>query len=84
MQDADLQTLLAQLREEVSRAKAGDPDALANLGPLLTELDQALSSSPAPGLRERLESQIREFEVEHPRLTGILNDVMVSLGNLGI
>jgi len=31
-----------------------------------------------------LKEAISEFEVEHPRLTGILNDIMVALSNLGI
>ncbi len=83
MREAELLTLIAQLREEIARAKTGARNALGALDPLLEELDQALHE-PAPGLRERLEAQIREFEVEHPRLTGILNDVMTSLGNLGI
>lgn len=83
MRENDLNKLLAQLREEVARARAGAPDALTHLEPLLGELDQALHE-PQPGLRERVAAEIREFEVEHPRLTAILNDVMTSLGNLGI
>ncbi|MCC7120083.1 MAG: DUF4404 family protein [Gammaproteobacteria bacterium] len=83
MRESELEVLVTQLREEVAKAKKGAPDAFAQLEPLLTELDHALHA-PAPGLRERVETQIREFEVEHPRLTGILNDVMTSLGNLGI
>ncbi|MGE3772771.1 MAG: DUF4404 family protein [Gammaproteobacteria bacterium] len=83
MRESELETLVTQLREEVAKAKAGAPGALTQLDPLLAELEQALHA-PAPGLRERIETQIREFEVEHPRLTGILNDVMTSLGNLGI
>ncbi len=83
MREAELESLVAQLREEIVKAQAGAPGALKHLEPLLAELEQALHA-PAPGLRERIEAQIREFEVEHPRLTGILNDVMTSLGNLGI
>ncbi len=83
MREAELEILVAKLREEIAKAQAGTPGALAHLDPLLAELDSALHA-PAPGLRERVEAQIREFEVEHPRLTGILNDEMTSLGNLGI
>ena len=32
----------------------------------------------------RLEDAISRFEVEHPRATGILNHIMVTLGNMGI
>ncbi len=83
MREAELESLVAQLREEIAKAQTGAPGALTHLEPLLGELEQALHA-PSPGLRERIEAQIREFEVEHPRLTGILNDVMTSLGNLGI
>lgn len=83
MREAELESLVAQLREEIVKAQAGTPGALTHIEPLLAELEQALHA-PAPGLRERVEAQIREFEVEHPRLTGILNDVMTNLGNLGI
>ncbi len=36
------------------------------------------------GLAEDIKEAISEFEIEHPRLTGILNDIMIALGNLGI
>lgn len=86
MHETELKHLVAQLREELQSARAGDPQALSHLAPLLADLDQALASPEASSvsLRERLDAHIREFEVEHPRLTAILNDVMVSLGNLGI
>jgi hypothetical protein len=86
MSQSELKHLVSLLRAELDRAQSGDPKALSHMGPLLSDLDQALSGEDAhaEGLRERLEAHIREFEVEHPRLTAILNDVMVSLGNLGI
>jgi hypothetical protein len=31
-----------------------------------------------------MKEAISQFEVEHPRITGILNDLMVALSNLGI
>jgi hypothetical protein len=86
MRETDLKQLVTQLREELQRARAGEPQALSHMTPLLEDLDAALASPDAPSasLSERVDAHIREFEVEHPRLTAILNDVMVSLGNLGI
>lgn len=87
MSESDLKNLVNLLRTELDRARTGDPEALSQMGPLLADLEQALAQhegSHVAGLRERLEGHVREFEVEHPRLTAILNDVMVSLGNLGI
>lgn len=87
MSQSDLKQLVSLLRTELDRARAGDPDALSQMGPLLVDLEGALGDeggADAAGLRERVERHVREFEVEHPRLTAILNDLMVSLGNLGI
>jgi hypothetical protein len=85
MSQSDLERLVDLLRTELARARAGDPEALSHMEPLLADLRGALREGAAsPGLRERLESLLTEFEVEHPRLTAIVNDVMVSLGNLGI
>ena len=33
---------------------------------------------------DSLRDHIEQFEVEHPRLTGALNRIMVSLSNIGI
>ena len=35
-------------------------------------------------LLDTVRDYIEQFEVEHPRLTGTLNRVMVALSNLGI
>lgn len=83
MRESELEVLVAQLRAELAKLQADESRALAQLEPLLLELERALRA-PTPGLRERVTTQIREFEVEHPRLTAILNDVLTSLGNLGI
>ena len=35
-------------------------------------------------LTETLKKEATEFEVEHPRITALINNVMTSLSNLGI
>ena len=71
----------------------------AQLRPLANRLVQTMrgvvgalpfAKSPSPLdqferiLQARDAGETSEFEVEHPRLTGILNDIMVALSNLGI
>ena len=55
---------------------------------LLSELEDNFHSLEGSEHRVHLVSDLKEaiseFEVEHPRLTGILNDIMVALSNLGI
>jgi len=36
------------------------------------------------GLVQDLQQEAKEFEVEHPRITALINQVMTSLSNLGI
>jgi prefoldin subunit 5 len=35
-------------------------------------------------LAQTLQNEIKEFEVEHPRVTALINQVMTALSNLGI
>lgn len=86
MDEPGLKELIPLLREEIGRARAGDSDALGHLDPLLVELDRALAEPAleSASLRERLGASIREFEVQNPRLTAVLNDIMVGLSGLGI
>lgn len=35
-------------------------------------------------LAQTLQREAKEFEVEHPRITALINNVMTSLSNLGI
>ncbi len=37
-----------------------------------------------PSLVKELEDEILRFEVAHPRLTAIINDIMVALSQMGI
>ena len=77
-----------RLRDELERAEHGDRAALQNLSELAAELESQLGAGedaePDATLPARLREQIKLFEVAHPRLTGIMNDVMVALSNLGI
>jgi hypothetical protein len=88
MSQADLEQSLAALRAELDAIDAQQSDVRLRLEPLIGELEQAIATLNEPGddssLRERLGAHIESFEVEHPRVTNILNDIMVTLSNLGI
>jgi len=83
MSRAELETLLAQLHDEIDTIAPSERQQ--RLRALIADLERELAPTAAPrelsqGLRERIET----FEVEHPRVTAILNDIMVTLSNLGI
>lgn len=76
---------LEALRAEIRRLEASHPQDKERLARLVAELDQASKESSAPtNLVGKVREAVLHFEVEHPRVTAILNDVLVSLGNVGI
>ncbi|XSG85940.1 MAG: DUF4404 family protein [Methylohalobius sp. ZOD2] len=76
---------LSRLRSELENA---DGATRERLEPLVKRMERQLAASegeaPPHGLLQELEDEIMHFEVEYPRLTAIINDIMVALSNMGI
>ncbi len=79
-----LQDLLQRLRGELAQLESSD--SRPRLETLVADLERELAAEQAEGagLTQELKRRVESFEVEHPRVTAILNDVMVTLSNLGI
>lgn len=77
------------LRTEISGLE-GDAyaDSRMRLQQLIEELEvQQADGVPGGGyddLVESLKNSITHFEVSHPTLTGVLNELMMTLSNMGI
>lgn len=88
MSDEKLRTSLDELRAELERLEAEEAQVRERLDALIsgveTRLDKPGDSTHHHSLLDDLRHSIAEFEVSHPRATGILNDIMVKLGNMGI
>lgn len=88
MSHAELDSALARLRAELEALGPEAGAARAALGTLIGEIERDLATlehaDHAETLGQRIQHQLERFEVEHPRVTGILNEIMVSLANLGI
>ena len=89
MNNSDLHSLIGQLKSEISRLGPGDDEARARLQSLVAEVEERVVSAQDDDgsdedLIERLREAVERFEVEHPRATGILNNLMVTLGSMGI
>ncbi|MFO1418981.1 MAG: DUF4404 family protein [Methylotetracoccus sp.] len=88
MSENDITRALADLRQQISELPAADSAIREKMQGLLSDLEQQLGTvadvEPNHDLAEDIKEAISEFEIEHPRLTGILNDIMIALGNLGI
>ena len=78
---------LERLREEINHLAADDTESRKRLNNLINEVEAKLEN-PDPdevdGLMKNLKDAIAHFETEYPRATAILNDIMVTLSNMGI
>ncbi|MDQ3565782.1 MAG: DUF4404 family protein [Pseudomonadota bacterium] len=88
MSETDLREHLERLREQVNDLDAGKPESVERLNQLITDIESQLENRDDQTRHEDLianvQGAIRHFEVEHPRATAILNDIMVALSNIGI
>jgi len=87
MSQKDLHQLLSKLRKELDRLET-DSDAHQELSLLIIniveQIEELGDKKNKVSLTENVKAQIEKFEVEHPRITSILNDVMMKLTNIGI
>lgn len=89
MSEEKINNALEELRREVERLEVGDSEARERLTNLIENLEQNLKPSEVSedghqGLIDDVKEVVTHFEVEHPRVTGILNDIMMTLSNMGI
>jgi hypothetical protein len=86
--DEDLRQSLNALKAELDRLDSADPDKRATLERLIDDIEHKLQhpdqGETSGSLIERAKESIEHFEVSHPRATAILNDIMMTLSNMGI
>ena len=75
-----LKQALEELREELRRVGSDHPE----LQDLYQKTVQALESGEPRSLIGPLREAEKTFEVRHPQLTALINNVLTSLSNLGI
>ena len=87
MSKENLKLDLERLRSEVNQIADSKPDSREKLNSLITDLEKRIESETNEddiGLMENVREHISNFKAEHPRATAILNDIMVTLSNMGI
>ena len=88
MSNEQLRQSLNELRSELERLKSEEAQIRERLDALIsgveTGLEKPEDTAHLQSLVQDLRQSISEFEVSHPRATGILNQIMVTLGNMGI
>lgn len=83
MSSEQLDHLLTRLREELATLESTSAQAQPRLRELIDDIERQIAAQ-SEGVTGDLKRRVEAFEVEHPRLTAILNDVMVTLSNMGI
>jgi len=88
MTEQKINDALGELRKEIDGLEIGNQAAKERLASLVENIEQRLESSGESDddhdLVDEMKDAITHFEVEHPRITGIINDIMMALSNLGI
>ncbi len=88
MVEHKLREHLEQVRRLINELAAASPESHERLNALIADIERLLADqgdgSRHPHLLGNLKETIRHFEVEHPTATAVLNDLMVTLGNMGI
>jgi hypothetical protein len=86
MAHSKLTQSLERLQTEIEDLSIPDTEK-RELESLVLNIRQALDQETDSGgadLQQSLHSTIVRFEASHPRLTAVLNDIMVTLSNMGI
>ena len=88
MHDNNLQEELEKLRNEVNEAANANDELTRKLNLLISDIEKKMEDPEGEGhhsdLVQAIKNTINQFESEHPRATAILNDIMVTLSNMGI
>ena len=84
----ELSSLISRLKDEMARLRDDQQGSRDQIESLIDDLETHLETGktqkwPAEMIT-RVREEVEQFETEHPQITGILNNIMVTLGNLGI
>ena len=84
-----LEESLQRLRAEIRSLDLGDEAARRRLERLVAEIEQTLAEPAerkpaAESLGDQLKASVLGFEASHPRLAGVINEVVEKLGHMGI
>ena len=88
MQRQQLTEYLEQLNHAIGDLNAPDDDK-SRLTSLIAEIELQLNTplqvtGDAQTLVDQVENMITTFEQDHPRVAGILNNIMLTLSNMGV
>lgn len=76
---------ISSLKTELDKLSVNDDIAKRQINELIKEIENLNElTEEKEDVIDNIKSSIETFETEHPRATAILNDIMVTLSNMGI
>lgn len=87
MSDDKIQQLLVELHEQLQEKNALDDETKGLLQQVLDDVKDGLNKETTEfeqDLPDRIEQHAVQFEQEHPTLSGILRQIIDTLGRIGV
>ena len=78
----DINKKLTELKNQFNNVQFQDPSDKAHIDELIFKLESEDNNHES--VIDSIKTTIEKFETDHPRTTAILNDIMVTLSNMGI
>jgi len=83
-----VEAAIRQLRAEIDTLAGRDEEARQRLDRLVQDIEATLAE-PKPtaakeGLAGRVQASVLGFEVSHPRVAAVMNELVEQLGSMGI
>lgn len=72
------------LKEESVRIQTEEKQDIPGIDELINKLESEINTERPQSLTDQLSTMIESTEVNHPRITLILNDLMMKLASIGI
>ena len=82
MVEKKLQSLVSKLHDETKKVEELDQEAEQKLETLIRDMEQEIQSPDQAAIG--IQNVIAEFEITHPRISAILEEITLLLGNMGI
>ncbi|MCP3959001.1 MAG: DUF4404 family protein [bacterium] len=84
----ELRRSLDRLRDEISHLEDSDEATRRRMNRLVAQLEDQLGGEAEEEhlgmLTEAVRNYVEQLEIEHPRMTSVLNRILVGLSNIGI
>ena len=82
-----IKSTISELKTESHNIRSSDADSVDTINQLIDKLERQLSEPEITDHRsliDQLQQTINEFEVSHPTITSIANNLMVKLAGIGV